>query len=143
MTENEARRTAIVAAWNAAWDRGDVDALDALMGPSYRVLTRHGDDGQDLAAFKALILAIRSAFPDIVTAIDDIVLEGDRAAVRWHSVGTHQHPFLDVPPTGRRLEVSGVTFARFEGGRIVEEFVTTDARGLLAALGIISVGQAY
>jgi hypothetical protein len=39
------------------------------------------------------------------------------------------------------VEVSGSTFARFEGDRVVEEFVTWDPRALLSALGIISVGQ--
>jgi steroid delta-isomerase-like uncharacterized protein len=143
MSDNDTRRRAIEAAWEAAWDRGEVNALDALASPSYRVLTRHGEEGQDLATFKRMVVATREAFPDLATTIDDIVVEGDRAAVRWHSVGTHKHEFLGVPPTGRRIEVSGVTFARFEGGRIVEEFITTDARALLATLGIISVGQQY
>ena len=49
---------------------------------------------------------------------------GDRAAVRWHSAGTHLHSFLGVPPTKRRVEVSGATFARFEDARVVEEIVT-------------------
>ena len=46
-----------------------------------------------------------------------------------------------MPATRRSVEVSGATFARFEGDLIVEEFVTWDPRSLLAALGIISVGQ--
>ncbi len=29
MSENDRRRAAIVAAWTAAWDEGDVDAMDA------------------------------------------------------------------------------------------------------------------
>jgi steroid delta-isomerase-like uncharacterized protein len=141
MSDNEARRAVIEAAWDAAWDKGEVAALDALLSPSYRRLTRHDEEGQDLETFKASIIATRAAFPDLVTTIDDIVVDGDRAAVRWHSVGTHQHGFLGVPPTRRQVEVRGATFARFEGERIVEEFVTWDPRALLAALGIISVGQ--
>ncbi|MFC5731596.1 MULTISPECIES: ester cyclase [Nocardioides] len=141
MPDDDARRKAIRAAWEAAWDRGEVGALDDLLSPSYRRLTRHDEEGQDLTAFKASVIATRAAFPDLVTTIDDIVVDGDRAAVRWHSVGTHQHGFLGVPPTRKEVEVTGATFARFEGDRIVEEFVTWDPRALLAALGIISVGQ--
>ena len=46
-----------------------------------------------------------------------------------------------MPATKRQVDVSGATFSRFEGDRIVEEFVTWDPRALLTALGIISVGQ--
>ncbi|MEU6180069.1 ester cyclase [Streptomyces coeruleorubidus] len=140
MSLSDARRGLIEKAWAAAWGRGDVDALDTLLSPAY---VRHGGDSQpqDLTAFKAAIVSTRAAFPDLVTTIDDIVVEGDRAAIRWHSSGTHVNSFLGVPPTKRQVDVSGATFARFAGDRIVEEHVTWDPRSLLAALGVIRVGQ--
>lgn len=140
MPDNNDRRARIQQAWAASWDEGDVDALDRLMSPEYR---RIGSTGaaQSLAEFKASIVDTRSAFPDLVTDIDEIVVEGDRAAIRWHSTGSHQRNFLDVPATQRPVAVSGATFARFEDDRIVEEFVTWDPRSLLTALGILAVGQ--
>jgi steroid delta-isomerase-like uncharacterized protein len=140
MSDTDERRERIRKAWDAAWDRGEVDALDDLLSPDYR---RFGSDGtaESLTEFKASIISTRSAFPDLVTTIDQVVVEGDRAAVRWHSTGSHEHSFLGVPATNRQVRVSGATFARFEGDRIVEEFVTWDPRSLLTALGIISVGQ--
>ncbi|MPY51191.1 ester cyclase [Streptomyces acidicola] len=140
MSHTDARRGLIEKVWAEAWGHGDVDALDVLLSPAY---LRHGTDPhpQNLDAFKAAILSTRAAFPDLTTTIDDIVVEGDRAAIRWHSSGTHVNSFLGVPPTQRRVEVGGATFARFEGDRVVEEHVTWDPRALLSALGIISVGQ--
>ncbi len=140
MSNADARRGLIEKTWAAAWGEGDVDALDELLSPAY--LRRSQDPHpQDLEAFKASIVSTRSAFPDLVTTIDDIVIEGDRAAIRWHSTGTHRNSLLGVPATKRRVEVSGATFARFESDRIVEEHVTWDPRALLAALGVIRVGQ--
>ncbi|MFF0085877.1 ester cyclase [Streptomyces canus] len=140
MAHTDGRRELIEKVWTEAWEQGDADALDALLDPAY---LRHGTDPQpqNLDAFKSAIVSTRAAFPDLSTVIDDIVIEGDRAAIRWHSSGTHVRSFLGVPPTKRRVDISGATFARFEGGRIVEEHVTWDPRALLAALGIISVGQ--
>jgi steroid delta-isomerase-like uncharacterized protein len=140
MSDNDERRARIEKAWEAAWDRGEVDVLDELLSPGYQ---RWGSDDtpQGPTEFKASIIATRSAFPDLVTTIDEIVVEGDRAAVRWHSSGSHEHSFLGVPATKRSVQVSGSTFARFEDDRIVEEFVTWDPRVLLSALGIISVGE--
>lgn len=138
MSDN--RREQIRAAWEAAWDRGDVDALDAVLSPEYRRISA-GGDAQTRTEFKASIIATRSAFPDLTTVIDDLVLDGDRAAIRWHSTGNHQHSFLGVPATKRPVAVSGATFARFEGDHIVEEHVTWDPRTLLSALGILAVGM--
>lgn len=135
------RKKRITDTWAAAWDRGEVDALDDLLSPDYRRHGSPGDEGQTLTEFKATILAIRSAFPALVTTIDDIVAEGDRLAVRWHSLGRHVGSFLGVPATNRSVEVDGATFARFEDELIAEEFVTWDPRALLTALGIISVGE--
>jgi steroid delta-isomerase-like uncharacterized protein len=141
MTNADERRNLITETWAAAWDRGEVDALDQLLSPEYRRRSTVTEEGLDLAAFKASIVAARSAFPDLKTTIEEIVVEGDRAAVRWHSNGSHDHTFLGVPATHREVEVHGATFARFENGKVVEELVTWDPRALLSALGIISVGQ--
>jgi steroid delta-isomerase-like uncharacterized protein len=140
-TEADERRHRIEHAWTAAWDRGEVDALDELLSPDYRRWSSGEKDGLTLEQFKATVTTTRSAFPDLVTHVDEILVDGDRAAIRWHSVGTHQHSFLGVPPTRRSVEVSGATFARFgEDGRVHEEQVTWDPRALLTALGIITVG---
>ncbi|WP_216897925.1 ester cyclase [Nocardia alni] len=140
MTDTTARRESLATVWSAAWDRGEVDAFDTLLSPRYR---RHGAHGpaQDRETFKAAIVTTRAAFPDLTTTIDDIVLDGDRAAIRWHSTGAHTGTFMGIPTTGRQVEVSGATFARFENDCIVEEFVTWDPRALLSALGIIRLGQ--
>ncbi|MDX1888691.1 ester cyclase [Mycolicibacterium sp. 050158] len=140
MLTPETIRTQIVDAWTAAWDHGDVDALDDVLSPDYRRVGASGDV-QNREEFKASITATRAAFPDLTTTIDQIVVEGEQAAVRWRSSGHHGHSFLGIPATKREVTVSGATFARFEDGRIVEESVTWDPRTLLSALGIISVGQ--
>ncbi|GAB3247463.1 ester cyclase [Kineosporia babensis] len=142
MSDSETRRRLVTESWSAAWDDGDVDALDQLLAPDYRRRARNDDEGLDREAFKATIITTRAAFPDLVTTIDDLVVEGDKVAVRWHSAGTHSHPFLGVPATKRRVEVSGATFAAFgPDGLIHTEDVTWDPRGLLTAIGVITVGQ--
>lgn len=135
------RRQRLIDAWSAAWDHGDVDALDGLLSRHYRRHTRSATDGQTRAEFKATITTARMAFPDLTTVVEDIVEEGDRLAVRWRSVGTHTGHFLGVPPTKKNVTVTGATFARFDGDTITEEWVTWDPRELLSALGIIAVGE--
>jgi steroid delta-isomerase-like uncharacterized protein len=127
--------------WAAAWDRGEVDALDGLLSTEYRRRRTPADEGLSLAEFKAAITSARSAFPDLTTTIDEIVDEGDRMAIRWHTTGRHEGPYQGVPATHRAVQVNGATFARFEGDLVVEEYVTWDPRALLAALGVLHVGE--
>ena len=135
------RRRLITDAWEAAWDRGEVDALDGLLAPDYRRRGSADDEGLTREEFKATITTTRTSFPDLVTHVEDVVIEGDRAAIRWRTVGTHTHSYLGVPPTRRSVEVAGATFATFgDDGLVHEEHVTWDPRALLTALGIITVG---
>ncbi|MCA1184871.1 MULTISPECIES: ester cyclase [unclassified Saccharopolyspora] len=139
--QDSPRKQRIRAAWTACWDRGDVDALDELLAPGYARTSASDGAVQDRAGFKESILTTREAFPDLTTEVEELVEEGDRVVIRWRSRGTHTETFLDVPPTGRAVEVVGVTFATFDGDRVTAEWVTWDPRQLLRALGIISIGE--
>lgn len=132
----QGRKDVLRDVWWRAWDRGDVDALDTLMSESYVRHTRHGAE-QGLDELKSSILAVRTAFPDLVTTIEDTIEQGDRLAVRWTSRGTHTTDFLGVPATRRPVVVTGVTISRFEGDKVVEEWVTWDSGEFLAALGVL------
>ncbi|MFI7704087.1 ester cyclase [Nonomuraea sp. NPDC049480] len=141
MAPSSERKQRLLKAWAAAWDHGDVDALDSLLSPRYRRRTRSSIEGQTREELKALILTSRMAFPNLTTVVEEIVEEGDRLAVRWRSSGTHTGFFMGVPPTKKPVTVAGATFALFDGDMIVEEWVTWDARELLSALGVLTVGE--
>ncbi|GAA1607532.1 ester cyclase [Actinoplanes couchii] len=136
------RRQLVIDTWRAAWDLGDVDALDRLLAPGYLRFSVADAPGLDRDAFKATVVTTRASFPDLTTTIEDLLIDGDRMAVRWQSTGTHTHSFLGVPATKRKITVSGATFATFGAdGLVHSENVTWDPRGLLTAIGVISVGQ--
>jgi steroid delta-isomerase-like uncharacterized protein len=79
----------------------------------------------------------QSAFPDAEITIEDQVAEGDKVVTRWTGRGTHQGELLGVPPSGNRVEVSGVTISRIEGGKVVEEWDNYDALGMMQQIGAI------
>jgi steroid delta-isomerase-like uncharacterized protein len=77
------------------------------------------------------------AFPDAQITIEDQLAEGDTVATRWTGRGTHQGELMSVPPSGKRVEVAGVTISRIEGGKIVEEWDNYDALGMMQGIGAI------
>ena len=78
----------------------------------------------------------RSAFPDLTVTIDLIVAEGDLVAVRWTARGTNTGTGNGLPATGKRVEVAGTAIFRIVDGKIVEEWTSGDALGLLRQLGL-------
>lgn len=120
-----------------AWNKGNVDIMDELMAAHYArhmaisapPLTR---DGQ-----KQRILGFRRAFPDLRLTIEDMVAEGEKVSFRLTLRGTHQGEFMRVSPTGKQIVVGAVDVARFEDGKVIEQWGQTDMLGLLQQLGAI------
>ena len=126
----------ITSAWLAAWDKGDLDALDRLVAPGYTRTSKATGATVDLAGLKSEIAAVREAFPDLRTTVDDVV-EGDgTVAVFWTSTGTHTNEYLGVPATGLTVQTRGSNILTVENGKILTESVTWDGSELLAGLGI-------
>jgi steroid delta-isomerase-like uncharacterized protein len=137
------RKQTVRQAWEAAWDMGDFSPLETLFAPTYRRhSSRAGDgEGQTREEFEAIISGTRLAFPDLHTEILDLVEDGDLLAIRWRSTGTHTGRLMGVPPTNRKVEVTGANFARFDGQQIVEEHVSWDPREFLEAIGVIHLSS--
>jgi predicted ester cyclase len=77
-----------------------------------------------------------SAFPDCRFTIDNLIGEGDLVSLSYTFNGTHTGPLQDVPPTGKRVSVPGVSVSRVVDGKSVEENVTWDQLALLQQLGL-------
>ncbi|MGO4236105.1 ester cyclase [Pseudarthrobacter sp. YAF2] len=132
------RSEAILKAWNGAWGDGDLAAFEKLLAPDY--VRRSKSGSEDYASLRKTIEAMHTAFPDSSTEILDIVEDGTKVAVHWKTTGTHQGEFMDVPATGRSVNVTGASFLRFENDKLAEEWVIWDPRELLSALGIWHLG---
>lgn len=49
--------------------------------------------------------------------------------------GTHNGDFLGIAPTGKTVEARGMQIARYEDGKIVERWGSSDELGLVKQLG--------
>ena len=95
--------------------------------------TLHGPE--DLKRFNAEAAV---AFPDVRVTIEDLLAEEDKVVIRWTLRGTHRGELRGgIPATGRRVEVSGITISRIEGGKVVENWGNYDLLGMLQQLGVV------
>jgi steroid delta-isomerase-like uncharacterized protein len=79
-----------------------------------------------------------NAFPDLVVANEDLIVDGHRVALLWRVAGTHGGEFFGVPPTGRRIEIPAVFVYRLdESGLIAHERRVLDFTGVLVQVGVL------
>jgi steroid delta-isomerase-like uncharacterized protein len=131
---NKAASRAVFEIWTTGeLDRlGDYVAEDVVHHDPY---DPHGDEGVE--GHRKTIEMNRAAFPDIEITIEDQVAEGDMLATRWTSRMTHSGSLGGAPPSGRRVEISGMTMERFEDGKVVEAWRSIDTLGLLRQIGAL------
>ena len=118
------------------WNNKDAGAIERFIAPDYR-----GFDATEVISgiegYKQHFVTLTTAFPDLRITIE-VVMEGEgRAAGRWFVEATHRGDFGGIPPTGKRVRVTGEAIIRVENRQIVEEHANSDALGLLKQLGVI------
>ena len=82
-----------------------------------------------------------TALPDIHLEVLHVLAEGDHVLIHWMASGTHAERLATVtgeiiPPTRRRVRVSGALLTEVRDGKIVREWTYWDQLSLLAQLGI-------
>ena len=79
---------------------------------------------------------MRTAFPDLHLEVEHLVADENNVAFAYTVTGTHEGPFMGHESTGKSIRVRGMQISRFEGGRMVERWGSSDENGLLNQLGI-------
>lgn len=121
------------------WNKGDLSLADQFFTPNY---THHDpatpDFGRGPESEKKRASLYRTAFPDLRLTIENIISEGDTVMARWSCHGTHKGDLGGIAPTGKRIDLTGVSVARLSGGKLAEGWVSWDALGMLQQLGVVS-----
>ena len=117
--------------WDA-FNRAAWSELDALVQPGFQ----HHPPGKTmtLAEFKDGGAFVHRVFADYHLTIDELIVSGDRVAIRWTATGMHVGSFFGEPPSGRRIAVQGMHLHHVSDGRIVDDYEVIDMAGLRAAL---------
>ena len=121
-----------------SWESVDnPDSLEEVYTPD---VVWHNPEGdiQGIEQAKQFVTMFKSAFPDMSATVEDVVAEGDKVVTRITMRGTHQGEVEEFgPPTGRQVEVQGITIHRIEGGKIVEEWNSWDNMSIMQQLGLV------
>src|SRR5215218_481190 len=115
------------------WNAGDLSVADELVHPGYEV----AGVGRGPEAVKQNVRSYREAFPDLVSTIDDMTAEDDRAAVRLTLRGTHLGTFRGFGPTGKAITLQEMALWRLVDGKLHTGWFQADALGLRRQFGVL------
>ena len=118
-----------------AYNRGEPDRIDDVFTDDFVCHLTGGGEVHGPAGYKDRIEAVRAAFPDFRKEEVFLVVEDDRAAVRYRWHGTHEGEFVGVPPTGKRVETTSAALLRMKGDRLAEMWAYSDGETLMQQLG--------
>lgn len=120
------------------WNRGELELLNDLFHPDFVLHSPASPEPiRGIAGYKSFVETIRSAFPDVIVTIDDVLPAGETVVGRMTMRMTHTGPYFGIPPTNARVTATQMIWARFEDGRVREAWQEVDALGMLAQLGVI------
>ena len=122
-----------------AYNKGNLDAMDELYAPNFVYHRVPLPDIVGLEAYKQAIADIRNSFSNLKLTFDKIIMEEDTVATRWTFRGTHtgQSPTIPIPPTGKKVLITGGSITHIRGGKAVEEWNYADWLGFFQQLGVV------
>ena len=109
-----------------------MDVIDEIMTPDY---FDHGTGGPGLDIFRQYLAMITTVFPDLNATVEDMIMQGDKVAVRLAIQGTQAGDFRGYPATNKFVIWTGMDFIRLANNKIVERWSERDFLGMLQRLG--------
>ena len=119
------------------WNKGKAELAETLAAPDFERIeffsdtANRGPDG-----LKAAAEGWRTAFPDAHLTLDQLLAEKDQVACQWTFTGTHKGELNGTPPTGKTVEITGLSIIDFADGKMTKEVVAADMLGLMKQLGV-------
>jgi steroid delta-isomerase-like uncharacterized protein len=114
---------------------GNLGVIDEVIADDFVEHEEFPGISKDKAGVKQFFEMFRAAFPDMRMEAHEIVTEGDLLVARGTMSGTQQGEFMGMPPSGRRMEVTGFDMLRVRDGQVTEHWGIMDAMSMMQQLG--------
>jgi len=118
------------------YNRKNIGVIDELLSEDY---IRHSvfRMAKGRRGFKNFFVEFYTTSPKITHSVKCILAEKDKVVVRFTLSFINKKEFMGIPPTGKKLEMTGIAIFRIANGRIVEYWDEIDRLGLMRQAGMI------
>jgi steroid delta-isomerase-like uncharacterized protein len=118
------------------FNKGDQSLIDEIIAPNWAFYGPGGQEFKGREGFRQIFTMLRTAFPDLHMAIEDMVGEGEMVAARYTIQGTLKGPLMGMAPTGKQMKIQSALFIRFENGKEAEVREIYDQLNAFRQLGV-------
>ena len=120
------------------WNKGDFRLVDRMFSPGAILHYRGQTFPLTVQSGTQIVRSWRNAFPDFHFRLEDMIVEGNKVALRIPFTGTHQGKFWGLEATGRRINVTETLIIRIEDDKIAEMWEDYDEYGMRIQLGLLN-----
>jgi steroid delta-isomerase-like uncharacterized protein len=114
---------------------GNLEAANALLSPNFALHTPL-PSAPGIKGINDVVTTCRAAFEHLNVTVEDMVAEGNKVTARFTARGVHKGSFMNLPPTGRSITMTGIEIFRIEDGKIAELWGEANLLGLMQQLGM-------
>ena len=118
----------------AIFNEARFEELDGYLTDDYVIKDAPPGSAAGAAGIREVVTMFRTAFPDMVITLDEVIAEGDWVASKSTLTGKQTGEFLGVAPTGRSLAVTSLTMIKFRDGKLLESWVKNDVAAMMRQL---------
>lgn len=122
--------------WDEIINEGNLDLINDTNFDSNITLVSSPENIVGIENFKAYYSNFITGFSEREFTVENIFGQGDQLVKHWHFKGIHSGEFFGIPPTGKTLDISGVTIAKMKNGKIANEHDFMDNLEFMGQLGI-------
>lgn len=119
-----------------AINTGNLEDLRNLVSQNVKEHDPAPDQGPGPQGYIDFFTMMRNAFPDMKVEVETMVANEDKVAFAYTLTGTHKGDFMGVSGTGKSIEARGMQISRFENGKMVERWGSSDELGILKQIGL-------
>lgn len=131
--ETTTNKAIITGLFNQALNQRNFELLHNLISPEYTgPANTKGAEG-----FKAPLLPLIHAFPDIQWNLHQLIAEDSMVFVRWTISASHQQDFNNIPATGKKVISGGMGIYTLSHGKVISSNIITDRVDFLQQLNIL------
>lgn len=124
----------LVRRFAAMLESGDLDEFDALVHPHFRLLNPRLAAAMNQAEVRRAIEELAACFAARRYDVQEVLVDGDRAAVRYTVSGTQRADYHGIKSRGRRFQIAAVSIYEVVDGRIAQEWELVDRQSLVEQL---------
>lgn len=116
------------------WNEGNINAIPEFIADKYKVIHDPGDpwDGMelDVAGFQDRVSTSRAPIPDQYFDIQELYENENSVCITWLWSGTPVAEIAGIPPSGKKLYMSGATVYYFNNNKITGHWQIADRLGV-------------